>query len=245
MATLEKRTEELRRVKAEKMALRRENDELLALLDVQERAKYESTRSESSEENYCTFSSTELAVLGACRCRISSPDPCGCALAAANLKKNIIKLKDELHLYKNRRDEAYCTVDAYRKAFEEQLQRNKDLNLKLVNITTGRTSSGALTGTSKAKLALRWLIGSLNDDELAESEGNVSSGGPAMSEYEFITYLTELLNEKKEALAHQKLAAQVLAERVKVLEDKLTEYEKEEKYDAEVFTEPCAERDSG
>ncbi|XP_060600683.1 coiled-coil domain-containing protein 125-like, partial [Ruditapes philippinarum] len=232
MNTLESRTEDLRKITAQKMAVDRENDELLALLDIQERAKYEKTRSVSSEENYCSFSTTELAVLGACRCRISTPDPCTCAHAAANLKKEIVKMKEELLLYKSRRDEAYHTVDAYRKAFEEQLQRNKSLTLQLANISSGKGSTGNLSGTSKAKLALKWLIGSLNDEEIADDVSSMVPG-PAMSEYELITYLTEMLNEKKEVLAHQKLAAQILADRVKVLEEKLSHYEKES---SDVFT---------
>lgn len=224
---LELRTEEFRKVKAENMAIKRENDELLSLLDVQERAKYARTRSVSIEENYCQFSSTELAVLGACRCRISQPDPCGCALAAANLKKEVVKMLEEVVQYKNRRDEAYQTLDTYRKAFEEQLQRNKALNLNLANLSTGRTSSGTLTNKLKAKLALKWLIGSLNDEEVS-CEGGIASSGPSMTEYELITYLTELLNEKKDELAHQKLGSHILADRVKILEEKLKEYETEE-----------------
>ena len=39
----------------------------------------------------------QLAVLGACRCRISTPDPCGCALAAANLKKLVQDMKLQVH----------------------------------------------------------------------------------------------------------------------------------------------------
>lgn len=72
----------------------------------------------------------------------------------------------QLHLYQSRRDEAYHTVDAYRIAFEEQLQRNKALTLQLANISAGRNSAGNLTGSSKARLALKWLIGSLNDEGL-------------------------------------------------------------------------------
>ena len=41
-------------------AVERENDELLALLDIQERSKYEKSRSISSEDEYCTYNSTEV-----------------------------------------------------------------------------------------------------------------------------------------------------------------------------------------
>ena len=66
--------------------------------------------------------------------------------------------------FKTRRDEAYHTVDAYRLAFEEQLQKNKALTQRLANLTMGRHSTGVLTGKSKARIALKWLIGSLNDE---------------------------------------------------------------------------------
>ena len=61
--------------------------------------------------------------------------------------------------YKNRRDEAFHTVDAYRTAFEEQLQRNKAMSQQLVKI-----SAMSNTKASRGKSALRWLIGNLNDD---------------------------------------------------------------------------------
>jgi len=42
-------------------AIERENDELLALLDVQERARYEESRSNQSQENYHSFTSSEVS----------------------------------------------------------------------------------------------------------------------------------------------------------------------------------------
>lgn len=41
-------------------AAERENDELLALLDVQERAKYEESKTSGLHNNYNTFSSSEV-----------------------------------------------------------------------------------------------------------------------------------------------------------------------------------------
>ena len=38
----------------------------------------------------------QLAVLGACKCRLSNPEPCGCAHAAANLRKEVAKLREEV-----------------------------------------------------------------------------------------------------------------------------------------------------
>ncbi|KAL3863813.1 hypothetical protein ACJMK2_005543 [Sinanodonta woodiana] len=239
MATLEKKNEELKKLTAQKIALSRENDEILALLDVQERAKYEGSRSVSSSENYCTFSSTELAILGACRCRVREPDPCGCAHAAANLKKEITRLKDEIQVYKRRRDEAFLTVDAYRKAFDEQLQQNKTLTLQIANMLSSNPSKSA-----KVKSAFKWLIRALNDQEENEEEDLSrpicdgpqvdyppqvhDAGTGSLTEKEIISHLTELLHEKKELIAHQKLAAQILGEQVKDLESKLAQNQYED-----------------
>ena len=75
--------------------------------------------------------------------------------------------------FKTRRDEAYHTVDAYRLAFEEQLQKNKALTQRLANLTMGRHSTGVLTGKSKARIALKWLIGSLNDEGMSACSRSV------------------------------------------------------------------------
>ncbi|ESO89809.1 hypothetical protein LOTGIDRAFT_124546, partial [Lottia gigantea] len=158
MSTLESRSEELRRSNSRNMALCRERDEILALMDVKEKLKYEKSKSQSAEDQYGNFSATELAVLGACRCRGSDPQPCGCAHAAASLKRDIIKLREEIDLQKQRTEETYLTVDAYRKAFEEQLSKNKVLSVKLSELCVP-----AVPKAVKAKAALKWLISVLND----------------------------------------------------------------------------------
>ena len=74
-------------------------------------------------------------------------------------KDNLYNHILQIHQYKIRRDEAFLTVDAYRKAFEEQLERSKALTVQLANLTTSTA-----TKTSKARMALKWLMGTLNDD---------------------------------------------------------------------------------
>lgn len=39
----------------------------------------------------------QIAVLGACKCRVTSPEPCGCAHAAAHLRQEISKLKSQVN----------------------------------------------------------------------------------------------------------------------------------------------------
>ncbi|XP_064630609.1 coiled-coil domain-containing protein 125-like isoform X5 [Lineus longissimus] len=242
---LEDRTEELRRMYAEKMGLARERDELLALLDVKERLKYEQNRqSTPSDDAYGRFSSNELAVLGACNCRGSNPDPCGCAYAAANLRKENIKLREEIELHKKRREEAYSTVDAYRMAFEEQLFKNKAMTMKMADLSLPSPNK-----KKKALGALKWLVKQLNDDEPpprqrqnaknhddedakemltnsndtspSDNERIYSDISGCQSEKEIIQVLLEKLSDKSEVLAQQKIAARMLASRTKELEQKL------------------------
>ncbi|KAJ8316832.1 hypothetical protein KUTeg_004736 [Tegillarca granosa] len=230
MIVLEERSEELGHANARILALDRERDELLALLDVHERSRYMKSRSRTSDDGYFDYTSTELAVLGACKCRIKNPEPCGCAHAAANMRREMIKMKHEsyvgepccdlyMELQKRRQEEAYLTADVYKSAFEDQLQRNKLLMLNLANIATPRTSK-----LVKAKAAVKTLIQILNDESV-----DLPVVKP-MNDRELVLALTEILHERNEAFFHQKLASQVLAEKVKHLEEKL------ENQDQEVFT---------
>ena len=48
-------------------------------------------------ESVCVCVYFQLAVLGACQCRgAGETDPCGCAYAAANLTREVCKLKEEV-----------------------------------------------------------------------------------------------------------------------------------------------------
>ncbi|RUS83095.1 hypothetical protein EGW08_009127 [Elysia chlorotica] len=160
MSKLESRNEELKRANAHKAAISRERDELLALVDVAERLKYEQGKSKVAEDEYGSFSSSELAVLGACKCRLSSPEPCGCAHAAANLRKEVAKLREEGDWLQQRWEECSLTVDAYRSAFEEQLGKSRKLSQRLSQIATLSSRS------AKAKAAIKWLIQVMNDGKI-------------------------------------------------------------------------------
>ncbi|XP_022335899.2 coiled-coil domain-containing protein 125-like [Crassostrea virginica] len=246
---LDQKIQEMRELKAQKMVLCRERDELLALLDVKERGRYIRSKSVSEDEAYSEYTSTELAVLGACKCRVTSPEPCGCAHAAAALRRELCKLKEQYEAQLKRRDEAGQTVDAYRAAFEEQLYRNKQLMVQLAEI--------AVTGPSKyekAKVILKNLIHLLNDDDylceitnqrqsIYSINGNAKSGRqepldsqsePVMTDKDLVMALTEILHQRNEAFAHKKLAAQVLSDRVKELENQLSQFQRDE--EGEIFS---------
>lgn len=43
--------------------------------------------------------SSQLAILGACMCRGHRTEPCGCAYSAANLHRELLKIKEDVQYY--------------------------------------------------------------------------------------------------------------------------------------------------
>ncbi|CAG2221346.1 unnamed protein product [Mytilus edulis] len=156
------------------------------------------------------------------------PEPCGCAHAAAHLRQEVSRLKSQVESHKKRKKEVMLTVDAYRQAFEEQLQKNK--------VFLSQLTSMAVPGTNKlerAKAVFRFLLETLNDDDLMRRTVSNSKLGVCLengevdnrplTDRELVLVLTQILHERNEAYAHQKIASQVLAEKVKQLETQLSQ----------------------
>ncbi|XP_069140179.1 coiled-coil domain-containing protein 125-like isoform X2 [Argopecten irradians] len=232
---LEQKTAELKAARSQNLSLCRERDELIALLDVQERGKYSKSKSSSSDDQeYSQYTSAELAVLGACKCRGNEPEPCGCAMAAAHLRREIIKSNEKNEMYLRRRDEAYMTADAYHMAFEEQLSKSKALMLHISDIATSASGPSRVT---KAKTIVKRFIQMLNDEDYTaslkrdhgreqdpDSNGTCNTlpaGVPPITDRDLVLALTEILHDRTEALANKKIAIQVLGDRIKYLEEKL------------------------
>lgn len=93
----------------------------------------------------------------------------------------------------------------------------------------------AVQGSNKldrAKAVFRYLLETLNDDDLMKRtvghpSVNVTRNGEVddrpLTDRELVLVLTEILHERNEAFAHQKIASQVLAEKVKQLEAQLSQ----------------------
>lgn len=230
MCDLEERTKTLQKVVAQNKGLSRERDELVALLDVKDRERYTKTCSRSFEEDYNNYTSVEIAVLGACKCRVTSPEPCGCAHAAAHLRQEMSRLKSQVESHKKRKKEAILAIDAYRQAFEEQLQKNKVLLAQLTSMAVP-----GINKLERAKAIFRFLLETLNDDDLMRQTVSRSTIGVSMqngevdnrplTDRELVLVLTQILHERNEAFAHQKIASQVLAEKVKQLEEQLSQHD--------------------
>lgn len=234
LSAYEERSEELRRAVSQKMAVTRERDELLALLDVQEKMKYVKTHNNAEDENdkYSSFSSTELAILGACMCRGHRTEPCGCAYSAANLHRELLKIKEDMDLNRQLRQEAYLTMDAYRYAFEEQLLSSKQLMKCINDLNTRRDKKGSSSFklNKESESVLHAVLGLSTDQDgkstppESQTPQNLTTAKLKQLDLEsldsphFVTLLLEMLQEKSELLAFQKLAARILANKVKELQ---------------------------
>ncbi|XP_005413953.1 PREDICTED: coiled-coil domain-containing protein 125 isoform X2 [Chinchilla lanigera] len=219
------KTEEIRMLKSENGALNQQYLEVLAMLDVTQQKEAQDSR--SREDHGCAeVSGLELAVLGACSCRSPRGSPCPCARTAASARKLVLQLRRELELLQKSKEEAYIMADAFRIAFERQLMRKNDQALRLTQMeeickkAKKRISWTALTEDvsghqprrNKKTLGqkLLGLLPSENSSQRTEDQTNPQ---------EVFWTLVDLLNDKEEALAHQRKVSYMLA---RALEDKDT-----------------------
>lgn len=244
MSTLQARTEEVRRLHADKVALIRERDELLARMDANERLRYDQHWTTKNDQAYLQHTlSEQLAVLGACMCRGASPDPCQCARIAAILTKETGCLKDEIECLKQKLVESVLVSDAFRKAFEEQLQCNSRM---LRNVTDNQK---LLKEDGRVKLPF-WQRVKFNSEPIPYHPVQVQYGLsslPVTRSFEEQKHNDEkqrtvglqvcqpipnssavyedLLSDKSEALAHQRLVSKLLAQKTQDLEQAVKKVE--------------------
>ena len=79
---------------------------------------------------------------------------------------------------KKQHRESLLTTDAYRTAFEEQLNRNKKLVRQLAEITATVLSNNSKT--AKFKAAMKWLLQQLNEGAEIITQDNAYGSNPHM-----------------------------------------------------------------
>lgn len=226
--TLKLKTEEIKMLKSENASLNQQYLEVLAMLDIKQQKMV--------QENIChdkggftEVSGLELAVLGACLCHGPKGSPCSCARMAASARKMLLQLKQELELLQKSKEEAYIMADAFRIAFEQQLMRKNDHALRLTQMdklckkeTKWKNwkhlkEDGSLSQKTKKTLGRKLLdmLPSENSSKRTEDQANPQ---------EVFKMLIDLLNDKEEALAHQRKVSYMLA---RALEDKDSKENKE------------------
>ncbi|NXK80563.1 CC125 protein, partial [Amazona guildingii] len=220
---LKMRTEEVKTCKAENAMLNQQCLEFLAMLDVKQQKVVQENM--SLNKSYITdFTGLELAVLGACTCNASGGQPCPCAKMAAVTRKQLLHLKQEGENLKKSKDEAYVMADAFRIAFEQQLMQRKDQALRLAEVIK----------IKKETRFINWRR--LKDDGHIKLQENKTSLGQKLSSLlssevdgkkvkeldnpnEILKMLIDLVNDKEEALAHQRKVNYMLARAIEASED--------------------------
>ncbi|KXJ17129.1 coiled-coil domain-containing protein 125 [Exaiptasia diaphana] len=202
LVALHTRSDELRKLALDRIALVRERDELVAALEVRDRIKGESSPAEdgpySSEEVIA-----ELATLGACQCRGHNQEPCSCARAAVEAKREFGRITKQLEISRHNEEEARLTADAYRIAFEQQLNKNSSLIHELLHKSVPWTKS-LLSSRRKAK-----------HQDTAESSEEEFMKLMRSRDDKLVQRLVDMLSDKMEALAHQKMATKMLASKIR------------------------------
>ncbi|XP_022110474.1 coiled-coil domain-containing protein 125-like isoform X2 [Acanthaster planci] len=245
VATLQARTEQVRWIQLEKNAMKRERDELLARMDAKERLQYDRHKSATSDA-FLYNSLAQFAVLGACLCRGSKPEPCGCAKAAARLKKENDILKDEVDKLQQNLEAVTLKADSFRTAFDNQLDQNSQLGQQIQKICCERRSQGQdevhhwrkndapKVGCfdNENSCRSRSITRTDHHHKLSSETGKACRSTAIQvsdPQLDLIGTLTDLLNDKTEALAHQRLVAKMLARKMQELEKtmkQLNEYSK-------------------
>ncbi|XP_009933198.1 coiled-coil domain-containing protein 125 isoform X2 [Opisthocomus hoazin] len=224
---LKLRTEEVKTLKAENAILNQQCLEFLAMLDVKQQKVVQENMS-LNKSGIMDFTGLELAVLGACTCNTSGGQPCPCAKMAAVTRKHLLHLKREIENLKKSKDEAYIMADAFRIAFEQQLMQRKDQALRLAEVIK----------IKKGTKFMNWRR--LKDDGRVKLPGNRNSLGQKLSgllssdvdgrkveeldnPHEVLKMLIDLVNDKEEALAHQRKVSYMLARAMEAKEAVLGE----------------------
>ncbi|NWX40457.1 CC125 protein, partial [Steatornis caripensis] len=222
---LKLRTEEVKTLKAENTILNQQCLEFLVMLDVKQQKVVQENMS-LNKSDITDFTGLELAVLGACTCNTSGGQPCPCAKMAAVTRKQLLHLKQEVENLKKSKDEAYIMADAFRIAFEQQLMQRKDQALRLAEVIK----------IKKETKFINWRR--LKDDGRVKLQGNTSSLGQKLAGLlssdvdcrkveeldnpnEILKMLVDLVNDKEEALAHQRKVSYMLARTMETKEDVL------------------------
>nr|XP_044990082.1 coiled-coil domain-containing protein 125 [Jaculus jaculus] len=211
---LKVKTEEIKMLKSENAVLNRRCLEALAVLDVKQQ-KMARERTGRDASGLAEVSGLELAVLGACLCRGPGGNPCSCARMAASARKLVLQLKHELELLQKSKEEAYMMADAFRIAFEQQLMRKNDHVLRLTQMDkmcrkaprlSGKllTEDGTPSPRSKKTLAQK-LLGILPSELISKGAEDQNHS------QEVFKMLIDMLNDKEEALAHQRKVSYMLA----------------------------------
>ncbi|XP_054630669.1 coiled-coil domain-containing protein 125 isoform X2 [Dunckerocampus dactyliophorus] len=191
MDKLEDRDKELQNLQAENSVLRRQCLEMFSMLNVKEQRAFQ-----KNTPHYTDASLRELTVLGACRSH-AFPQPCLCSQITAASREQLIQLQQELDAERSKREEALMVADAFRIAFEQQIKKRSEHLMLLAedNILKGYNRGPLISVNQKLRRLLPSSMEAKMPDDLPDT----------------LYQLLDLLNDKEEALAHQRKVSIMLA----------------------------------
>ncbi|NXO88565.1 CC125 protein, partial [Certhia brachydactyla] len=212
---LKLRTEEVKTLKAENAILNQQCLEFLAMLDVKHQKVFQENML-LNRSDITDFTGLELAVLGACACSPAVGQPCSCARAAALTRKQLLHLKQEIENLKKSKEEAYIMADAFRIAFEQQLMQRKDQALRLAEVINVKKETKfanwrRLRGTERVSFQETKNNLGRKLSSLLSSDGDCRKVEGMDNPHEILRALIDLVNDKEEALAHQRKVSYMLA----------------------------------
>ncbi|TRY65919.1 hypothetical protein DNTS_026616 [Danionella cerebrum] len=208
---LEEKIKENHQQRKENGSLNQKSLELFSMLSPKERMDFQRTQPCCSLN--LDSSALELAVYGACQCISNGDEHCPCARSAAASRKQVLQLKQELEQQQKRKEEAFVMMDAFRIAFEQQLRRVTE------NVLRQAESERAHTHYQGQKKVRPWPLSV--GEKLKRILPTMSDGKIPTDSTEKLQMLLELLNDKEEALAHQRKVSYMLARITEDLEKRL------------------------
>uniref|UniRef100_UPI00398EA1D0 coiled-coil domain-containing protein 125 n=1 Tax=Pristiophorus japonicus TaxID=55135 RepID=UPI00398EA1D0 len=218
--TLEARDAEIRDLRSENAILNQQCSELLAMLDVKDQHTFQRTLP-TNNNGFTEVTALELGVLGACHCNGTGAEPCACARMAAATRKQLLQLKHEFDLQSKREEETYIMADAFRIAFEHQLKRTNDQTLRITEVEKLHRKDlkkGLVwkrpkeDPVNKPKVIHTTLGQRLKG--LLNSSADCKKLEVLEDPQDVLRILVDLLNDKEEALAHQRKVSYMLARSV-------------------------------
>ncbi|KAM9392326.1 coiled-coil domain-containing protein 125 isoform 2-T2 [Pholidichthys leucotaenia] len=202
-------TNKLAQIERENQQLQAENSALS-----QQIVELLSTLKDSKPQFSGQTEDVELQVLGTCQCLgVTEACPCSQAAAAAT-RKQLVQLQQELDTQRSNREEALKVADAFRIAFEQQLRKRSEQFLLLAEANVLKSHHCKPEGAYRSPIIrvderLRRLLPSSLEmkkpDELLDT----------------LYRLLDMLNDKEEALAHQKKVSIMLANSAEQLQGQL------------------------
>ncbi|XP_051876548.1 coiled-coil domain-containing protein 125 isoform X2 [Pristis pectinata] len=214
---LEARDGEIRDLKSENTLLSQQCSELLAMLNIKDQHTFEKMLP-ANMNGFTEITALELGVLGACHCNGIGAEPCGCARMAAATRRQLLGLQQEIDLQRKREEEAHLMADAFRSAFEHQLKRTNDQTLRITEVGKLHRKylkKGLVWTQSKGDPAYKTEVNHITLGQRLKGLFNSSADYKKLEvlddPQEVLRMLIDLLNDKEEALAHQRKVSYMLA----------------------------------